>query len=137
MPEFSIPVGRHCEEIYLLGNVTLPDGYPIHGRRGETAAVLEIHQHDGAVRQIALRNGMEIARSNLVYVATRIEPLAIAAPQALVFTKDPARELYQVLLFVIRTRSAVKELLLQHKNGPPIALFGVTTGTAASGEAAL
>jgi len=37
----------------------------------------------------------------MIYNATRIEPLALAAPQALTFEKDPARERYQVLLFAL------------------------------------
>jgi hypothetical protein len=53
----------------------------------------------GKSREVPLRNGFEVAQSNLISVATRIDPQATEAQRALVFAKDLAREHYQVLLY--------------------------------------
>jgi hypothetical protein len=134
-PEQTIPIGQDCDRLYLLGNVTLPSGYPVEGEKGATAAVFEVRYVDGRNQQIPLRNGNEIARSNLIDDATRIEPLAVNAPQALVFEKDPAREHYQALLFAIPVQGALRELHCTLKSGPPLAIFAVTVQNNRSKEA--
>ena len=126
-PEIVIPIAQDCDRIYILGNVTLPSGYPLEGKLGERAGVFEIRYADGRSESVPLRNGYEIAGSSMVYNATRIEPLALAAPQALTFEKDPARERYQVLLFALPARGQVTELRCKWESGPPLLTFAVTT----------
>jgi hypothetical protein len=75
---------------------------------------------------VPLRNGYEVASSNLVTDATRIEPIALDAPQALLFEKDPAREHYQVLLFSFPARGLVTELRWRIESGQPLALFAMS-----------
>jgi len=133
-PEQTIPIGQSCSRLYVLGNVTLPSGYPIEGENSATAAVFELHYADGRTQQIPLRNGKEIARANLIDNATRIEPLALNAPQALIFEKDPAREHYQALLFAYPTQGALQELRCIWKSGPPLAIFGITVQSNRSKE---
>jgi hypothetical protein len=50
-PELSIPIARNCERFYLLGNVTLPSGYPLEGKMGATAATIEIRYQDGRLER--------------------------------------------------------------------------------------
>jgi hypothetical protein len=127
-PELIIPVGRDCERVYVLGNVTFPSGYPLLGKLGDVAGSFEIRYRTGGVERVALRNGHEVACSNLVDNATRIEPIALNAPQALLFEKDPAREHYQVLLFSFPVRGHVTELKWRIESGPPLAIFALSTG---------
>ena len=126
-PEMVIPIAQDCDRIYILGNVTLPSGYPLEGKLGERAGVFEIRYADGRTESTPLRNGYEIACSSMVYDATRIEPLALAAPQVLTFEKDPARERYQVLLFALPAHGHVMELRSKWESGPPFLTFAVTT----------
>jgi hypothetical protein len=99
VPEVDIPIGTAGSRIHILGQVTLPAGYPVVGRHGETVAFYTLRYASGKSREIPLRNGYELAQSNLIAVATRIDPQTTEAQRALVFTKDVVREQYQVLLY--------------------------------------
>jgi len=99
VPEVEIPVGLEGVRLHVLGQVTLPVGFPVVGADGESVAVYTLRYASGKSREVPLRNGFEVAQSNLVTVATRIDPLATEAQRALVFAKDLAREHYQVLLY--------------------------------------
>ncbi len=99
VPEVEIPVGLEGLQLHVLGQVTLPAGFPVVGNDGETVAVYTLRYASGKSREVALRNGYEVVQSNLIAVATRIDPEATEAQRALVFTKDVAREQYQVLLY--------------------------------------
>jgi len=99
VPEVEIPIGLEGMRVHVLGQVTLPAGFPVMGNDGETVAVYTLRYASGKSREVALRNGYEVVQSNLIAVATRIDPEATEAQRALVFTKDVAREQYQVLLY--------------------------------------
>jgi hypothetical protein len=99
VPEVEIPVGLEGLRVHILGQVTLPAGFPVVGADGETVAVYTLRYASGKSREVPLRNGYEVAQANLISVATRIDPQATEAQRALVFTKDIAREQYQVLLY--------------------------------------
>ena len=75
-----------------------------------------------------MRNGIEVARANLVWEATRIDSVATVAQRALSFTKDWAREQYQVLLFSLPVAGGRVESLTARLVGqqPPLLLFGIT-----------
>jgi beta-glucuronidase len=121
-PEITIPVAKNCAHLHILGNVTLPDGYPVNGKFGEPAASFDV-----AGRQVPVRNGIETARANMVHQATRINPIATAAPPALRFMKDIVREHYQVLLFTLAAGGRVESLRVRLAPGAqPLAIFGVT-----------
>jgi hypothetical protein len=99
VPEIEIPVGLEGLRLHVLGQVTLPAGFPVAGNDGETVAAYTLRYASGKSREVALRNGYEVAQANLISVATRIDPQATEAQRALVFAKDLAREHYQVLLY--------------------------------------
>ena len=134
-PQLSIPVGLECSALHILGHVTMPSGYPLTGKPGEPAAVYTVHYASGASQQFPLRNGIEVARANLIHAATRIDAMATAAPRALIYTKDIVRERYQVLLFSLPVRAGrVRSLDLQLSPGAePLLLFAVTAQLADSG----
>ena len=78
----TIPIGVNCTRLHILGHVTLPTGFPVQGKAGDTAAMYTVRYASGSTQQIPLRNGIEIARANMIHEATRIEPVATAAPRA-------------------------------------------------------
>lgn len=99
----NIPVGIACTRLHFLGQITLPTGYPLSGQAGEVVASYNILYGNGTKKEIPLRNGVEVARGNMISGSTRFNPVAFQAQRALNFTKDIAREDYQVLLFSVST----------------------------------
>jgi hypothetical protein len=128
VPEVEIPVGLEGSQVHILGQVTLPAGYPVVGRRGEAVAVYSLRYASGKSREIPLRNGYEVAQSNLIAVATRIDPQATEAQRALVFTKDVVREQYQVLLYSFSLEGGeLASLRCQLRNQQSaLAIFAIT-----------
>ena len=53
------------------------------GRPGETVATYTLNYGGGKTQEIPMRNGIEVARANIVYGCTRIDPVATAAQPAL------------------------------------------------------
>jgi hypothetical protein len=127
-PEIQIPVGMECNRLQLLGQVTLPDGYPIEGEDGKQVASYILEYANGKTEEIPLRNGYEVVRSNLIRSATRLGIEGTEAQRALLFIKDTAREHYQVQLFSIPVKGGKLAKLRWKLSGgeEPIALFAVT-----------
>ena len=126
--EVEIPVGREGLRLHILGQVTFPSGFPLVGSDGETVARYTLRYASGKTREVPLRNGYEVVQSNLVHVATRIDPTATEAQRALLFTKDIAREQYQVLLFSVPAEGGKVVSLHCKLNSeqPALAIFAVT-----------
>jgi hypothetical protein len=128
-PELVIPIDRSCDTLHILGNVTIPGGFPITGNAGDVVATYTLEYSDGARQEIPLRSGYEVARSNLIHSTTRIAPIAVRAQRALIFVKDVSREHYQLLLFSIPVEAHKLMRIRCKLNGeqPPLALFAITT----------
>lgn len=128
VPEVVIPVGQDCTRLHILGQVTLPSGFPITGRRGEIVATYQMLFSGGEKEGFSVRNGIEVARANRIYEATRINPVATAAQPALEFVKDIVREHYQINLLTIPVSKSKLESLrcTLHAPHPPLAIFAVT-----------
>ena len=126
--EFVIPVGQECERIHILGQVTLPLGFPLIGKRGELVATYRVRYRGGMQKEIAIKAGKEVAQANLIHAATRIEPVATEAQPALKYVKDVVREQYQVLLWTVELKRGVVESLsckLEQRQ-PALAIFALT-----------
>jgi len=128
VPEVGIPVSLEGVRLHVLGQVTFPTGFPVVGSDGEAVAYYTLRYASGKTSDVPLRNGYEVAQSNLIHVATRINPAATEAQPALLFPKDIAREQYQVLLFSIPLGSEKLERLSCKLNGQDAALavFAIT-----------
>ena len=128
-PEITIPIGRQCSKLHFLGQVTLPEGYPLHGTMGETVAVYSVVGANGASQDIPVRNGYEVAQANHIYDATRISPVATEAQPALEFKKDVVREQYQFLLWSVPVKPGrVQALRCRLNRGQPaLAILAITT----------
>ena len=124
----TIPVGRECERLHILGQVTFPTGYPVIGKRGETVATYHLRYIGGRERQVLLRNGIEVAQANLIYAATRIAPIATAAQPVLKYVKDVVREQYQVLFWTVPLeKGKLQTLQCEVQRGQPtLAIFAMT-----------
>ena len=132
----SIPINRHCTKLHILGQVTLTAGFPSSGLDGDTVATYTLQYSGGRTTEIPLRNGYEVAQANLIQEATRIDPQTTESQRAITYVKETAREHYQVLLYSIPvedlTLASIRCRLVGQQ--PPLALFAITTETAARFE---
>ncbi len=128
-PEVTIPIDQECTTLHILGQVTFPWGYPVTGKHGEEVAVYSLQYAGGKSQDLPVRNGIEAAQANYIYVATRITPVASAAQPALRFVKDIVREQYQVLLWSVPVERGSKLTGLRCKlnaQQSPLAIFAIT-----------
>ncbi len=87
VPEITIPIDRECSRLHILGQVTFPHGYPAVGQHGDEVAVYSLQYANGKTQDLPVRNGIEAAQANRIYLASRITPIATAAQPALEFAK--------------------------------------------------
>jgi hypothetical protein len=127
-PEVMIPIDEECVRLHFLGQVTFPEGYPVVGKRSERVATYRLRYTGGTEREVSIRNGIEVAQSNQIHVATRIEAVATGAQPALEYVKDVVREHYQVLLWSLPVeRGRVESVQCRLEPGQPaLAVFAVT-----------
>jgi hypothetical protein len=124
-PELVISLPAGAKRLHVLGNVTIPDGYPVAGKIGQTVATYTLNAAGRKSSPVPVRNGFETARANLIFNATRIDPIALNAPRALLFRKDPAREHYQALVLTLAAAGA-ESLTCKLAGDQPLFLFAVT-----------
>jgi hypothetical protein len=103
-PEVRIPIETTADRLLLLGNVTVPDGYPVIGNSGTKIGRYTVVYADGERQPVELRWGENVSRSNLIAVASRINPVTAHGERVILFPKDPVREVYQTRLFAIPTK---------------------------------
>ena len=118
----EVSVNLEAERLHFLGNVTLPDGYPVIGKYGEQVARYVIVYADGEQQEASLRWGQEIARGNMIAVASRIDPSTAFGERVITYVKEPTREVYQTRLLTVDTKPKMIVRLiceLQGSSSPP------------------
>jgi hypothetical protein len=103
-PEIRIPIDATADRLLVLGNVTVPDGYPVIGNIRSTVGRYTVVYADGERQPVELRWGENVSRSNLIAVASRINPVTAHGERVILFPKDPVREVYQTRLLAIPTK---------------------------------
>jgi hypothetical protein len=93
--QVEIPVGAAADRLHVLGNIVLPRGYPVVGRFGERVGRYVLVYEDGRRQELPLRWGQEVAQGNMIESATRIDPATTSGERAIVYVKNPVREVYQ------------------------------------------
>ena len=135
-PEVTIPINQTFSILHILGQVSLPVGYPLSGDEGNIVASYSLKYSNGKTQTILVRNGIEVAQSNCIFEATRINPIATAAQPVAEYIKDIVRERYQLLLWSVPVESQKIAHLRCILNGQqsPLALFALTTEKIAAGS---
>lgn len=110
--KIEIPVGMQADRLHILGNITLPDGYPIIGEFGGQVGRYVVVYKDGRRQEVPLRWGIEIARSNMIANATRIDPATACGERVIVYRKDSFREIHQTRLLSLDTQRGRIERLI-------------------------
>jgi hypothetical protein len=123
----TVPVELKCSGLHILGHISCPDGYPGLGEVGEQAATLRIKVSASGEKSIPLRNGYELARGNMIYSSSRVDPITTKAQRAIQFTKQPAREVYQILLYSVPVDNEFVESISYELQGEsqPLLVFAV------------
>ena len=136
VPEVVIPIGRRCDRLHILGQVTFAGGFPSAGNAGNKIATYTLEYSGKKSNEIPLRNGYEVAQANLILDATRLDPQTTEAQRAVMFVKDTAREHYQVLLYSIPVAGAPLARIRCRLKGQesPLAIFAITSESRASSE---
>jgi hypothetical protein len=126
-PKITCPVGLRCSGLHILGHISCPDGYPALGENGERGAILRLQFEDGRDQVLPLLYGYELARGNMIYSSSRVDPIVINAQRALQFNKDTEREVYQVLLYSVPLGGQNVQSLTYELQGrkQPILLFAI------------
>jgi len=133
LTEIAVPVGLDCIRLHILGNVTIPTGFPVEGGSGDVIGEYQLRDESGEERRVPLRNGYEVARANLIADATRINAAATETQRAILFVKDIAREHYQVLLYSLPSGGRIETLKCRLNAGQPsLAIFAITAETASA-----
>lgn len=124
-----IPIGQKCTRVHILGQVTLPGGFPITGEPGEVVAEYTLKYAGGRTQSVPLRNGVEVCSGGMIHQASRTAPGTSVSQRAVIFVRDFAQERYQVLLFtIVAAKAAVESLTLTLNTGQiPLLLFAITT----------
>ncbi len=133
----EVPLGIEADRLHVLGNVTLPDGYPVTDRLGERAASYEIVYADGERQHVPLRWGTEIARANMIAVASRIDPAAAQGERVVVYVKHPFREVYQTRLLSLDVKPKQIDRLVCELETPMPGNYAAAESASTDGDAEL
>ena len=125
----AVPVEKQVSELIVIGNVSMPKGWPIDGQYGDPAAVYTVEYTDGTKEEHIMRNGQEITTATRLYGSSRIDPLACRSPRAMEFGYDRNWELYVVNLHKIPVDREKTVKCITFRAADPtydILLYGVT-----------
>lgn len=125
--EMKVPLDADAKALFVIGNVSMPKGFPIDGAYGEVAAVYEVTYEDGRVESHEMRNGQEITTACAWFGPSRINPRASKAPRALQFIHDMDREHYIVNRYRLPlTGEAVSLTIRVVAEGYDLLTYGIT-----------
>ena len=125
----TVPVNRKAAEIYVVGNVSMPKGYPITGEYGEEAAVYTVQYADGSEETHVMRNGYEITTATGQHGPSRIEPYAANSLRVFRFNYRFDWEHYVVNLGRIKAdpEKEIKTITLREAgNGYNVLVYGIS-----------
>ena len=125
----TVSVGKHASMLYLVGNTSMPKGYPIDGTYGEAVAVCTVRYTDGSEDSVVLRNGIDVSTATAQHGPSRINPLAERSPRVMQFHYHYDFEHYVVNLGRIAVdpqKEMLSFTLSDAGNGYSLLLYGVT-----------
>lgn len=127
---FEIKVGAKADELYFIGNVSMPNAYPIHGEIGDMAAEYKIVYDDGSEETVQLRNGVDVTTACMLYGPSRINPVCPNAKRVFEFSYDFDFEQYIVNCMSVKTDGTKKidKIVINSSENYNILLYGITLG---------
>src|SRR5579862_1251184 len=140
--KIEIPIHAEADRLHFLGNVTVPDGYPTRGEAGAAIGSYTIYYADGSTKEIALRWGLEIVRSNVVCSSALLNPVAQFATPVIRYLPNESYEDYRTFLYTAEVkRKMIDRIVITMKalpsERPLISLPNETGSGYAAGETSL
>ena len=80
----------------MIGNVSMPKGFPIDGEYGEEVATYTVTYTDGSTEAHVMKNGEDFTTATGLHGPSRIEPYAANSPRVMRFRHEMAWEHYVV-----------------------------------------
>ncbi|MBO5269625.1 MAG: hypothetical protein J6B77_02485, partial [Clostridia bacterium] len=127
--EITVPVNEAASALYVVGNVSMPKGYPITGAYGETAGEYTVYYTDGTSETHTVRNGYEVTTATAQHGPSRIEPYAANSLRVFRYNYRFDWEHYVVNLGIIPVDPAktVASLTMREAgNGYNLLVYGVS-----------
>lgn len=121
----TVPVDFAAKALWIIGNTSMPKGFPIEGAYGEAVATYTVVYTDGTKDNHVMKNGLDFTTATGLHGPSRIQPMAANSPRALRFRYEMAWEHYVVNVRRIETDPAktVKALVLQNAGNGYLPLF--------------
>lgn len=121
----TVPVNMAANGLWIIGNVSMPKGYPISGDYGEAVAEYVVEYTDGSTEAHMMKNGEDFTTATALHGPSRIEPYAENAPRVARFRYEMAWEHYVINARYISTdpQKAVKSLTLKNVGNGYLPLF--------------
>ena len=127
--EVELPLSAPAaQELYVIGQVSMTDGYPVFGKQGDPVGEYTLYFADGACQTVPLRNGIEIATVHCLRAATRIDPRGAAIVPAIDLCWNETSEMYRIQMLRIPLESAAPLIALRIRVQEPYAVlvYGMT-----------
>ena len=121
----TVPVDLAAKGLWVIGNVSMPKGYPIAGTYGEDVVEYAVTYTDGTVEHHMMKNGEDVTTAAALHGPSRIEPYAENAPRLARFRHQIAWEHYVMNARYIPTdpTKTVKALVLKNAGNGYLPLF--------------
>jgi len=101
--ELTIPIGEAASEIYIIGNTSMPVGFPIESSYGEPVSEYTVEYEDGTTEKHLILNGYDITTATLLHGSSRINPVAARSRRVITFSYDKNWEQYIINLGTVKT----------------------------------
>ena len=92
----TVPVNRTAKGLWVIGNVSMPKGFPIGGAYGEEVAEYIVTYTDGSCDTHVMKNGEDFTTATALHGPSRIQPYAANAPRVCRYHHEIAWEHYVI-----------------------------------------
>ncbi len=103
--DIVIPVNKTAKELYIIGNTSMPKGYPVECDYGDKVAEYIIEYADGNEDRFVAVNGEDLTTATMLHGSSRINPVASNCTRAITFSYDKNFEWYLVNVKKIEVNS--------------------------------
>lgn len=124
----EIDINSVADKLYFIGNVSMPDAYPVTGELGDLVGRYIVEYKDGSKDIIELKNGEEITTAFMLYGPSRINPVCANAERVLEFSYDYDHEQYIVNCMRVKTdcNKEIDKVIVEVNDDYNLLLYGIT-----------
>ena len=129
LDELEIKVDTRASRLYVIGNTSMPKGFPIDGIYGEKVCEYIVEYDDGTSEVHEMQNGRDITTATAQHGPSRINPVAENSPCILKYNYDYNYEHYVIHLHEVETdpNKVIKKFKIMNVNhGYNVLFYGVT-----------